>query len=85
LHKYFSVTSPKKRKLSDALDCNGNIVKSDKYYSGTCAIRHLSFPTTWDIRQKFMVPKYFLLTKIKPEYSEILYNPTHIPGVSDYY
>ena len=26
-----------------------------------------------------MVPKY-LLTKIKPEYSDILYNPTHFPG-----
>jgi hypothetical protein len=24
-------------------------------------------------------PKVFLLTKIKPEYSNILYNPTHIP------
>jgi hypothetical protein len=28
-------------------------------YSGTCAIRHLSFPTSCDIRQKLMVPKYF--------------------------
>ena len=28
-------------------------------YSGTCAIRHPSFPTSCDIRQKFMVPKYF--------------------------
>ena len=25
-------------------------------------------------------PKVFLLTKIKPEYSEILYNQTHFPG-----
>ena len=25
-------------------------------------------------------PKVFLLTKIKPEYSDILYNPTHFPG-----
>jgi hypothetical protein len=25
-------------------------------------------------------PKVFLLTKIKPEYSNILYNPTHFPG-----
>ena len=24
--------------------------------------------------------KVFLLTKIKPEYSDILYNPTHFPG-----
>ena len=27
------------------------------YYSGTCAIRHLSFPTSCAIQQKFMVPK----------------------------
>jgi hypothetical protein len=26
-----------------------------------------------------MVPKY-MLTKIKPEYYDILYNPTHFPG-----
>jgi hypothetical protein len=44
-------------------------------YSG---IRHLSFPTSCDIRHKFMVPR-FLLTKIKPKYSDILYNPTHFP------
>jgi hypothetical protein len=25
-------------------------------------------------------PKVFLLTKIKPEYSSILYNSTHLPG-----
>ena len=25
-------------------------------------------------------PKVFLLTKIKPKYSDILYNPTHFPG-----
>ena len=48
-------------------------------YSGTCAMRHLSFPTSYDIRQKFMVPKYFLLTKIKPEYPDILNNPTYFP------
>jgi hypothetical protein len=29
------------------------------WYSGTCAIWHLHFPTLCDIRQKFMVPKYF--------------------------
>jgi hypothetical protein len=46
------------------------------YYSGTCAIRHLSFPTSCDIRQ-FYGPKVFMLTKIKPEYSDILYHPTH--------
>ena len=28
-------------------------------YSGTCTIRHLSFPISCDIREKFMVPKYF--------------------------
>ena len=27
-----------------------------------------------------MVSEVFLLTKIKPEYSDILYNPTHFPG-----
>jgi len=31
-------------------------------YSGTCAIRHLSFPTSCDIRYKFKVPKYFCST-----------------------
>ena len=30
-----------------------------QWYSGPCAIRHLSFLTSCDIRQKFMVPKYF--------------------------
>jgi hypothetical protein len=25
-------------------------------------------------------PKVFLLTKKNPEYSDILYNPTHFPG-----
>jgi hypothetical protein len=34
-------------------------------------------PTSIDIRQKFMVPKYFCY---KPEYSNILYNTTHFPG-----
>ena len=36
-----------------------NIVFNSYMYSGTCAIRHLSFPTPCDIRQKLMVPKYF--------------------------
>ena len=40
--------------------------------SDTCV-----FPTSCDIRQK--CPKLFLLTKIKPEYCKILYNPTHFP------
>ena len=43
-------------------------------YSGTCAIWHLSFPSSCDIWQKFM------FTKIKPEYSDILPNPMHFPG-----
>ena len=29
------------------------------WYSGTCTIRHLSFPTSCHNRLKFMVPKYF--------------------------
>ena len=29
---------------------------------------------------KIYGPKVFLLIKIKPEYSDILYNPTHFPG-----
>ena len=29
---------------------------------------------------KIYGPKVFLLTKIKPEYSDILYNLTHFPG-----
>jgi hypothetical protein len=49
-------------------------------YSGTYTIGHLSFPTSCDIKQKFMVLKYFCLPKIKPEYSDILYNPTHFPA-----
>ena len=37
---------------------------------------------TWVFRHptKIYCPKVFLLTKIKPEYSDILYNPTHFPG-----
>ena len=54
-------------------ECNFNEVEH-KIYSGTCAIRHLSFPT------KIYSPKLFLLTKINTEYSDILYNPTHFPG-----
>ena len=49
-------------------------------YSGTCVIRHLSFPTSCDIRTKIYGPKVFLLTKTKPEYSDFLYNPTLFPG-----
>jgi hypothetical protein len=44
-------------------------------YSGTCAIGHsdiLWHPT------KIYGPKVFRLAKIKPEYSDILYNPTHL-------
>jgi hypothetical protein len=46
-------------------------------YSGTCAIRQLSFPASCDIRQQNYDSKVFLLTKIKPEYSYILYNPMY--------
>ena len=34
-------------------------ILSKTYYSATCAIRHLSFPTSCDIRQIFMVSRYF--------------------------
>ena len=51
-----------------------------KYYSGTGTIRLLSFATSYEIGQKIYGPKVFLLTKIKPEYSDILYNTTHFPG-----
>jgi hypothetical protein len=37
----------------------------------------------YDIRQKIMVPKVFLFTKIKLEYSNILYNLTHFHGDFD--
>ena len=42
-------------------ECNFNEVEH-KIYSGTCAIRHLSFPT------KIYSPKLFLLTKVNTEY-----------------
>ena len=38
---------------------NLNRLKHIISYSGTCAIRHLSFLTSCNIRQKFMVRKYF--------------------------
>ena len=44
-------------------------------YSETCAVRHLSFQTSCAIRQlNIYGPKVFMLTKIKPEYSDILDN-----------
>jgi hypothetical protein len=49
-------------------------------YSGTCAIRHMSFPTYPWHPTKIYGPKVFLLTKIKHEYSDILYNATHFLG-----
>ena len=52
-------------------------LKVSAMYSGICAIRHLSFPIFCDIRQIIYDPKVFLLAKIKPEYYNILYNPTH--------
>ena len=36
---------------------------STSQYSATCAIQHLSFPTSCDIRKKIMVPKYICLLK----------------------
>jgi hypothetical protein len=41
---------------------------------------------TWIFRHpmthvKYLWPKEFLLTNIKPEYFNILYNPTHFPGL----
>ena len=45
-----------------------------KKYSATGAIRH---PVT---SNKIYGPIVFLLTKINPEYSDILYNPSHFPG-----
>ena len=52
---------------------------STSSYSGTCAIifRH---PVSFD---KIYGPKVFLLAKIKSEYCDILYNPTHFPGMLD--
>jgi hypothetical protein len=49
-------------------------------YSGTCAIQQLSFFYILWHPTKIYGPKVFLLTIIKPEYSDILYNPTHFPG-----
>lgn len=46
-------------------------------YSGTSAIRNLSFPRH---PTKIYGSKVLLSTKIRPEYSDILYNPTHFPG-----
>ena len=43
-------------------------------YTGTCAIRYLNFPT------RMYGPIVFLLTEIKPECSDMLYNPTHFSG-----
>ena len=43
-------------------------------YTGTCAIRYLNFPT------RIYGPIVFLLTEIKPEYSDMLYNPIHFTG-----
>ena len=34
-------------------------IQDSPKYSVACANRHLSFPTSCDIQQKFMVPKYF--------------------------
>ena len=42
--------------------------------NNTRVFRH---PVTSD---KNYDPKVFMFIKIKPEYSNILYNPTHLPG-----
>jgi len=42
--------------------------------SNTWVFHHLWHST------KLYGPKLFLITKIKPEYSDILYNQTHFPG-----
>jgi hypothetical protein len=34
----------------------------------------------WCHQKKIYGPKVILFTKIKPEYSDILLNPTHFPG-----
>ena len=49
-------------------------------YSGTCAIRHLSFATSCDYSTTIYDLKVLLLTKLKPEYSDMLFNLTHFPG-----
>ena len=45
------------------ISIEGNVIEMHKKmeyrYSGTCAIRHLSFPTSCDFRQEFQVPKLF--------------------------
>jgi hypothetical protein len=51
-------------------------LKNLSKYSGTCAIRILSFPKS----NKMYGPKVFLLTKVKSEYSDILCNPTQLLG-----
>ena len=50
---------------------NGNVCTVELVQSDTSFFWH---PT------KIYGPKVFLLTKIKPEFSDILRNPTHSPG-----
>jgi hypothetical protein len=45
--------------IGDAYCVAGGLHRASSIYSGTCAIRHLSFLTCSDIRQKGIVPKYF--------------------------
>jgi hypothetical protein len=56
------------------------IYREKTQYSRTCTIWHLSCPTSLWHPTKIYGPKVFLLTNIKPEYSDILYNPTYFPG-----
>jgi hypothetical protein len=51
------------------------LLPNDNIQWNLCAICHLSFPTSCDFWQKICSPKVFLLTKIKPDYSDILHNP----------
>ena len=67
-----------KYQISSTSQCQTSI----EVYSGACPIQHLSFrhPVT---SQNIYGPKVFLLTKIKPEYSDILYNPDTFPWSLD--
>jgi hypothetical protein len=55
---------------------------SKLYYDNTVELVQSDFPTLWH-PTKIMVPKVFLFTKIKLEYSNILYNLTHFHGDFD--
>ena len=52
-----SALRPLSMQTLTGLNCKWSIKLN--IYSGTCVIRHLSFPTFCDFRQEFQVPKYF--------------------------